>query len=208
MNIRISTKWLCVLWLITAAQTPARAQDVEILDCSSAVKSDPDFAASRLAPAELPIGTILTSILDKKHFPCTVGGTWALAAGGKVATRTKFAILVRQNLTVYAPLVRGNDIYVPDLRGVFLRGKNYDRALNEGNVDGDLALGSQQGDDIGQHRHPYIRGYADAGVMGSAGDGNWHGTAGGITAGVESDGFKRAETRPRNVTVNFYIRID
>jgi len=194
------------LGAVLHCETAAQAQDAEILACSSAIKNNPDFAQDRLAPAELPIGTILTSILDKQHFPCTAGGTWALAAGGKIGPRTKFAILVRQNLTVYAPLVRGNDIYAPDLRGVFLRGKNYDRPLNEGNVDGDLALGTQQADDVGPHRHSYTRGYADAS---NAGRGSaWHDSPSGETGDILSDGFKRAETRPKNVTVNFYIRVD
>jgi hypothetical protein len=183
------------------------AQDVQALTCSSAVRANPAFSGDRLPPANLPVGTILTSILDKEHFPCTVAGKWVLADGTRVPDGDRLALLVRFNLVVYAPLVRGNEIHAPDLRGMFLRGKNYERPPADGNAEGDLALGARQSDDVGPHKHGYRVGYANAGGGGSGAQ--WHSAAGETTGDPTPAGtLRRLETRPRSVTVNYFVRVD
>jgi len=129
---------------------------------------------------------------------------------------------------------------LPDLRGVFLRGKNHNRDKATGNAEGDLELGAYQGyathmplapfvvTGDGSHDHtikeskplqdPFFIGpsainrdngdfsgisRADAGRDGSLqlsiphGGAHSHGVGGGD-----------AETRPNNVTVNYFICID
>jgi hypothetical protein len=185
----------------------AQERNAEDLICATKIKNNPGFKRSKISPADLPIGTILSSSLHKDHFPCTVGGKWVLADGGKIPDRSKFALLVRFNLDLYAPLVSGNSILAPDLRGVFLRGKNYGRTSTEGNPDGDSTIGTQQIDDVGPHRHNAQRGYANA--AGHDSGNGWQGEAGAPSGDPIVDGRRnRLETRPKNVTASFFIRVD
>ena len=113
---------------------------------------------------------------------------------------------------------------LPDLRGVFLRGKNYDRDLESGNAQGDLTLGSEQTDAIQDHSHsfpsnPYFISQSKASGAHlqsgmSAGSAFEDGGVSGISrltingTGQMSTGQIAPETRPNNVTVNYFICID
>jgi hypothetical protein len=140
----------------------------------------------------IPIGTVLPSMLTQAQFNGQVGvGYWVIADGSS-CTGTTYA-----SVTGYAT--------VPDLRGVFLRGKNNGRADGKQNPDGDLSLGTYQADAFASHNHSYT-------VDGDNGNqpGN-HAACGNQTGGTRTntvDFTGGNETRARNVTINYFIRVN
>lgn len=96
---------------------------------------------------------------------------------------------------------------VPDLRGCYLRGKNYDRAMSSGNAAGDLPLGTYQTHAFSNHAHTYIRmvanNYID-GVDSAAppGNGDHHSEYALTRTSVGK------ETAPNSITVAFFICVD
>lgn len=138
-----------------------------------------------------PIGTVIPSLLSEVHLEQLAGGRWVLADGRDVSG------------TAYEALTGVS--FVPDLRGVFLRGANGDRMDGLGNPEGDLGLGDYQADELLSHRHfgPGVSAIANGPVHGGHGVPSNENNAsywGGYTGGTE--------TRPRNVTVNFYVRVE
>lgn len=143
-------------------------------------------------PPALPqrLGDIVSSMLDEGTFKRINGNGWVLADGRAVPN------------TDYAKLVGAN---VPDLRGVYLRGKNYSRDKAQGNADGDLAIGTYQAFEIIKHSHPTVQMIENNNVDG-------------VDSTVKRSGehhneprqtgeFGGNEVRPNSVTVNFFIRV-
>lgn len=159
------------------------------------------------------LGQIIASILDSaKFFEINTPDEWMLANGQPVPTSASHFI------SLYGP-------NVPDLRGVFLRGRNYSRADEYGNPDGDVNNGTAQRDTLVSHRHnindpghnhellfehdPRSGGRANA-VINMAWKDGVHKVVGQMnsaTTGVTIKEFGGNETRPKNVTVSYYIRI-
>ncbi len=172
------------------------------------------------------VGDIVASMLTPEEFRALRGDGWVLADGRAHPGSTYEDITGRET--------------VPDLRGVFLRGKDHGRMDDDGrgNPDGDLALGEWQGDAFEQHSHEVLL-HVDAeelieppeeGAGGNGENGNDNGNENGEDNGdpvmedgpalpfsVISDDWKysvetsedgEAETRPRSVTVNYFIKID
>jgi len=163
----------------------------------------------------LPVGTIVASTLDYKGFYKLVEGKepkttnekyeittaeWA-PADGRVVTGTKYSELINPT--------------IPDLRGVFLRGTNiFSDDKNEPNPhpdpDIDRKPGAYQPQLIKEHSH-------SLGTYGHDGDGaenKWNFSASNYTR-IEEDRHTAIkgvglgiETRPNNVAVNFYIKIN
>lgn len=135
------------------------------------------------------VGSTVCTMLDLDTFLKKNGESWVLADGREAPPGSDYCKLV--------------DVKVPDLRGVFLRGRNYDRNLAEGNADGDLKLGTYQKGAIAAHTHSYIQmvyNNAIDGVDSTTRNSYEHhneerqtGAAGGV------------ETRPNCVTVNIFI---
>lgn len=109
-----------------------------------------------------PVGTTIQSMLTEIQFQSELNVGWILAAGQDV-TGSKYQI------------VTGNT-HVPDLRGIFLRGKNNGRAVNS---SPDSPLGTLTSGSLRTHTHPIaattgghthrllIRGYGgDGGAVG------------------------------------------
>ena len=172
-----------------------------------------------------PVGTVIASLLSESEFQGLFGKSWALADGRAVEGSGYEKLTGNKN--------------VPDFRGVFLRGKNHDRANDSGNPDGDLTAGTFQGDALQEHTHSYSRGEKVPIIplhLGSADQEHAHsysrgkktrkerrssessgGEDGGrgVPAPAKTMGVDReegirigSETRPRNVTVNLFVRID
>jgi hypothetical protein len=139
------------------------------------------------------VGEIVASMLPVDKFLDLYGRSdWALADGSKTPDNKAYKLI--------------SDT-LPDLRGVFLRGKNYSRLTSTGNPEKDVELGTYAYDAFKNHTHD-------------------------IKYSVKSENFQRAfqfrsekdvpsqfvesgnsktggvETRPRNVTVNYFIRIN
>jgi len=147
------------------------------------------------------VGDIIQSMLTEEQFIAENGAGWVLA-DGRSAAGSKYATLIGAS--------------VPDLRGQFLRGKDHGRHAidGNGNPDGDLALGQEQSDRLGSHSHRVWgktstgASYNDplnfpaSGITGEQTVGN----EGWFNQYIENTGS--AETNPRNITVNIFIKID
>lgn len=159
--------------------------------------------ANTLRLSTLPVGTIISSVLDQTEFakqagdPATfdlITSKWTLA-DGKLVSGSHYAE-VRAN----AP--------VPDLRGVFLRGKNNGRPDGRGNPQ-ELGLGEYQDDQFQDHVHQYNRGgNVQNGTELYAFPANANGGIERAPTNFIIQGKHGDETRPRNVTVNYYVRIN
>ena len=149
----------------------------------------------------LPVGSIIASILSEPDFKRQTpsGEHWELADGKDVPAGA-LQTLMRNN-AYYKVLNPNNVAKKPDLQGVFLRGKNNTRKDGHGTPNNeDLDIGLYQADDVGPHTHESKVGFANYGEP--AQGAGWQGEA--WTTTKPSAGL---ETRPRNVTVNFYIRV-
>lgn len=142
----------------------------------------------------LPVGSIIPSMLTEDGFQKIYGDGWVLADGRDVQGSKYYQLTDKAKL--------------PDLRGKFLRGKNYNLAKGDGNAEGDLPLGYYQRDTIKKHKHK-IKIFKS----------KWTGKRQLRIAGVKTTDKKQIgevyleecgedETCPRNITVNYFIRIN
>lgn len=153
-----------------------------------------------LLSVALPVGSIIHSLLTESQFQAIVGTGWIMADGRNVST-SEFA-----SVTGYTT--------VPDLRGLFLRGKNNGRSAATGNPDGDLGLGTGQDDGFESHFHN-ISGIQLRTEGGSSGPADYYEIDNGTDWSVKSFSTGNAtvsvgvnETRPKNVTTNIFIRVN
>lgn len=135
------------------------------------------------------VGDIIQSMLTEEQFIAENGAGWVLADGRSVVG-SKYATLIGAS--------------IPDMRGQFLRGKNNGRNDGNENPDGEVNPGTFQTSYVGE-----ITGLRQGNVSQYSTGGN---TAGLFywTGGVNNGYTYRSgqETRPKNVTVNFFIKID
>ena len=149
-----------------------------------------------------PVGTIVASLLPPQDFAQATGDPadfdlarshWTFADDKGKVPGTGWA-----KLTGNKP--------IPDLRGMFLRGINSSRKDGMQDPGGERHPGDYQEDRVGRHAHEYTT----AGIWGRSfqGENGQPHTAfekGGTTANNIND---QVETRPRNVAVYYYIRIN
>ena len=150
------------------------------------------------------VGQILSGMLSEAQFQAVHGSSWILADGRSVAGSN------------YA-LITGTTT-VPDMRGVALRGKSNGRSDGGQNPDGDLALGTYQGDAMGSHNHSTLTGTRNN-VFGGTGT-NRGLDASGFTSNIQNIDYGTQsfslgvstvgsnESRMKNVTVNHFIKIN
>lgn len=152
----------------------------------------------QLAASSAPIGTVLHSVLDADIFTQLNGEGWILMAGQDI-TGTKLHMLTDMT-------------HVPDARGVFLRGRNFDRAADTGNPDGDQPTGTYQSDEASAHAHLMGTGSSDSHstTIGGANKRFAHFLNDGYNVGPQKGTHATGgnETRPRNISLNIYIRVD
>lgn len=165
----------------------------------------------------LPIGTIIPSMLDPKEFAETVGdpdpsdfdpaiSKWVLADGQKDITISQYGQFKS---------------HTPDLRGMFLRGMNEGRNDGKQDPEHNRTAGDYQQDTLQQHAHETTAtGYQfkvrdedshykwDNGKkdLGYTSDGDADIVPAKVTS-VKGDKVAK-ETRPKNVAVYFYIKIN
>lgn len=137
------------------------------------------------------VGQIRTALLTESQFQLENGMGWILADGRNVAG-SRFSTLFGANT-------------VPDLRGVALRGKNNGRSDGNQNPDGDLALGLYQADMYASHSH-----YMSLRVYGVEGSDDGGSRNREITSvgWANTDAAGGNETRMKNVTVNFFVKVN
>lgn len=148
---------------------------------------------NHLLASVLPVGSIIDSMLSEAQFQGLTSTGWIIADGRSV-TGSSYA------------LVTGNTT-VPDLRGVFTRGKNGARSTATGNSEGDKSLGTYEADQFASHTHPYLYRTPSAASGGSDGGGDTDRGLNDVNATTDATGTG-TETRPRAVTVNKFIRIN
>jgi hypothetical protein len=167
-----------------------------------------------------PVGTVVYSMLDEATFQAQMGTgqTWVLADGRSLAGQG----------TLYESVTHSASI--PNLLGVFVRGKNNGRADGNQNPDGDLPLGQFTADRFAQHSHggttlpdspDHTHGFGGYGF--GVNYGNNNGTANlGVPVNnfhVNTEGASTrhthpihaeggSDTAPKSVTLNPFIRIN
>jgi hypothetical protein len=149
------------------------------------------------------VGDVKTSMLTEAQFQAQHNDTWVLMDGRGVGGST------------YETITGSSTI--PDARGQFLRGKNNGRADGQENPDGDVALGTYQADEFashnhggGNHNHTYNKGGSDAFNGPFSDSTNDQNPPDGVTdnSGVIINTEGGNETRPKNVTINYFIKIN
>lgn len=148
--------------------------------------------ANGLLSIALPIGSVVSSTLTEVQFQSQLGNpspaTWVLADGRDI-TGSDLNLLTGQTEAF-------------DLRGIFVRGKNNGRSDGDQNPDGDLAIGTYTADKLASHLHQIRQG--QTGFLGG----------GSFLPTTNPAGFQNSEltgeneTAPKNVTLNYFIRIN
>jgi hypothetical protein len=132
------------------------------------------------------VGDIRQSFLTEVQFQSLNGSDWVLCDGRSVTGSSYETITGNPN--------------IPDARGVFLRGKNNGRTDGNENPDGELSLGAYQADEYESHTHAAAQYHPNSAPAGGVE---------GVVAGVSSSGASGGnETRPKNVTVNNFVKIN
>jgi hypothetical protein len=180
----------------------------------TAVSEKAEIQKKGLGSGSLPIGTIITSFLTWDEFQKETendkysGGIWngefsfwSPCDGRKVSANSGYSKAT-------------GETNVPELRGLFLRGRNIfdSNAEDNGKVDkipaghedseGSRVRGSFQIDEIRSHAHTLTASLRNAPIRDSGG------AAGDYMTTGSTDPFGGAETRPKNAAVYYYIRIN
>ena len=150
------------------------------------------------ATLEVPIGTVIASILRPAKFKELYGDKWILADGSNIIGTPLSSMIQKDS--------------IPDFGGTFLRGINTKDDMVTQDPDGKREPGTLQLDSIREHSHLYNDiFFSEAGGTVPTGLGN-KGNTDGDNSGHE---IKRttlaspkpvAETRPKNTAVFFYIK--
>jgi hypothetical protein len=172
-----------------------------LLSCSHLGSNDRSLAsASEQGEAHVP-GDIKISLLSPKDFRKLHGDVWVLMDGG-----TDLQQLVAENSNV---TLADFGSKIPDARGKFLRmSNNQKNCENKSSCTMDpqdnREVGSYQADELRSHSHKNRVHYGGAsGVFwGMMHSGNMTGFEGGR---ISSTGGH--ENRPKNIAVNFYVKI-
>lgn len=177
-----------------------------ILTDAQGIKKDLGEISELQKIANLPIGSIIPSMLDSRLFAEAVGddpnhfdpknSNWALADGREIPGS-------RYN-TDY-----GGQKNVPDLRGLFLRGLNGDRSDEKKDPDGNERFpGDYQKDSYAAHLHsiPVSQNSGKIWGFNYGGQGNFGGPGQKHYRTTSETGVK--ETRPKNAAVYYYIKIN
>lgn len=157
--------------------------------------------------ASLPVGSVIASLVAPDIFSQLLGDSapfeahkslWILADGREVPGSR------------YAQLLAATK--VPDLRGMFLRGVNGSRHDGKEDPDeGARRVGDYQADALAKHTHPFE--YLSVGGAREAPEGSVQAGAGWPRQWVTNSATKEqdvgaSETRPRNIAVFYYVRIN
>jgi hypothetical protein len=137
------------------------------------------------------VGAVQSAMITEAQFQAQFGTGWVLADGRSVAGSKYASITGSAN--------------IPDLRGMVLRGKNNGRVDGKENPDGDSSLGTYQSDEFKSHYHIFSINYNSGALSGAQGNTP---NAGANTFNGNTDNSGGNETRMKNVTVNYFIRIN
>lgn len=191
--------------VISLSTTPTGFSAYRLIgQCTTETATTSLVTANGVTADSAPIGQIISAMLTEQQFRAVHGSGWILADGRSTGVAA----------SKYGTVTGATS--VPDLRGMVLRGKNNGRADAKQNPDGDVALGTYQGDVNKSHNHYSF----DSDIDPHDGNTNWLLTStaqsgmfrGGFVGGgtrpmvTSTDGGN--ETRMRNITVNHFIKIN
>lgn len=143
-----------------------------------------------------PVGMIVQSMLTEAQFQAINGTSWVLADGRSVTG------------SVYASVTGSSTI--PDARGIFLRGAG-SQTISTVTYTG--TLGNKQNDQMQGHHHSVANALNEAGGSGwpsGTGNSGWNVNKATtpIADGVNGNPRTGTETRPANLAVNVFIKIN
>ena len=153
----------------------------------------------------LPIGTVISNTLPPETFLNNSRKTnWTIADGSEIPTDSVYFKLVKDS-----KLSDKMKIRFPDCRGVFIRGINLNRDPNTGDPSGaSRKMGDYQKDELIEHSH--LQRYAL--VKGHFSSSGWEHVPFVTGNNKEGSGTSKTgfefETRPRNIALYFYIKIN
>ena len=141
---------------------------------------------------QFPVGTIVASLIEPNIFKRQFGDSWKLLDGANIIGTKLSALTKKERL--------------PDAGGKFLRAINTKNDPETQDPDGVRAAGHYQSDDFRSHSHG-TQGYDKA---------QWYGenlvhSAADVKYGKHTNTTLPSggnETRPKNIAVYFYIRIN
>jgi len=167
------------------------------------------------AMSQATIGDVKYSILEPAKF-MELNPGWVLMDGGASHLSDSLFKVSALHTQMRLPAL-------PDARGIFIRGMNMGRSADDGDPDGDASIVRYQKDGLKDHLHT-IRNF-HSGVVNVGGTPNWgvsilnpadpnvapNGTEDFTTPGVYDPNRQRvtqSETRPRNIALYVYIKIN
>jgi hypothetical protein len=200
-----------------------QSKPAELVKCLQQLEKTIEKESRSFKLNALPVGTIIASMLEFEKFQNIAGNAWKPADGRKVSAKSKYATLT------------GNTT-LPDLRGLFLRGLNqFDPAKGPrldkykdpdgyrrkaGKLQEDATglpknkKNPFQGNALsaGDHSHIYFKARREGGRSGSddraTSEAGNTGSSGSHTHTVLITSGGDLETRPVNIAVVYYIKID
>ena len=164
-----------------------------------------DFLNKVSISKELPVGTVISSMVQPHVFLSTNTGKYWLPSDGRAVPKTS----LYYKLTGQANL--------PDLRGMFLRGVNqFEKGTHrtDGREDpiNDREAGSYQADEFKSHQHVANMEIGAEPISGRAQAREAAGAHGRIGTMYTSNGLINLsggeETRPKNIAVYYYMKIN
>jgi hypothetical protein len=160
----------------------------------------------------VPVGTIIASMLPPNEFRELYGSVWVLANGQDRFANEEGEFLLKADSEYGRILCKdiqnSSECTLPDLRGMFLRGINMGRSDGLQDPEGERQAKSFQDDSFESHTHeltqPVLCHRDYCGATGE--DLNSGGWASHQKVPLTSVGG--SETRPKNVAVYYYIKIN
>jgi hypothetical protein len=164
-------------------------------------------AVNSILSSLLPVGSVMHAMLTEAQFQAQASTKWVLADGRNITGSTYHQVSGFTN--------------VPDLRGVFARGRNFNRDTDFGNSLGDLGVNTYRTDWLQLHTHQldmpgpatptYIR--ETSSVTEGTGtiqkdEGSEYKLVPVTLTNAPLPVSADDETRPRNVTVNIFFKIN
>jgi hypothetical protein len=227
-RLLIAIAFVLLAWGNAGAETcteslTVESKPMELIKCLRQLETNMNTEFQKRELNALPVGTVIASMLEFEKFHSLAGNTWKPADGRKISAKSKYAKLT------------GNKT-LPDLRGMFLRGLNQfdpltgSRSDKYKDPDGrGRKAGNPQNDatslpknkknpfkgmaaSAGDHSHVYFKALLAGGRSGSEGraapEASNTGSAGAHTHTVLITAGGDPETRPVNIAVFYYIKID
>ncbi|MCR9253697.1 MAG: hypothetical protein NXI20_24995 [bacterium] len=156
---------------------------------------------SIIAYTQNGLGTVVYSILEPSQFRAINGHGWVLMDGGLDLYNTYAKQWGDTKLAAISGLQK-----LPDARGVFLRGMNVGQDSTIGDTQKNRKIGSYQSDQFKTHNHKYINYYKYNDFTAESFSHEAVIKHGSVSRETASSGG--LETRPRNITLFIYIKVD